>query len=508
MSEKYLKDFKVINYYVGIIILGTISLMIIPIFVTVFYKEWSSLVDFILALFIGLSIAFSLILSGKDEKENNKIEWKHGLIIASYSWLILMLLCALPYVFSGHAKSYIDACFDVMSGFTTTGVFLMQDLDHMSLGLNMWRHILTFVGGQGMVVLALSILIKNFSGGYKMYVGEGKDIGLLPNIKGTTKAIWKISIIYLVIGTVSLTINGLFIGLSPSNSFMHGLFIFASSWSTGGFAPMSQNILYYHSFSYELITMVLFIIGSLNFGLHFAVIKGKRTEIFKNVEAQSFFITSFILTGLLVMFLSKTGVYADAVSLFRKGAYQLLSAHTTTGFGNLYARQLLFEWGDFAIFIMTIAMLIGGSACSTAGGFKGLRMGIIFKGIIADIKRVLSSDRKILTTKVHHIKDIILDDSLVKSSMLIILCYIAMFIFATLLGTYYGYSLVESAFEAASVSGNVGLSIGVTSITMPIPLKICYIIIMYLGRLEFISVFALIGYFIGGIKKLCVRYKK
>ncbi|HBL06801.1 MAG TPA: cation transporter, partial [Clostridium sp.] len=230
--------------------------------------------------------------------------------------------------------------------------------------------------------------------------------------------------------------------------------------------------------------------------------------IFKNIETQSFFITSFILAGLLVMFLSKTGVYTDAVSLFRKGAYQLLSAHTTTGFGNLYARQLLFEWGDFAIFIMTIAMLIGGSACSTAGGFKGLRMGIIFKGIIADIKRVLSSDRKILTTKVHHIKDIILDNDLVKSSMLIILCYIAMFIFATLLGTYYGYSLVESAFEAASISGNVGLSIGVTSITMPIPLKICYIIIMYLGRLEFISVFALIGYFIGGIKKLCVRYKK
>ncbi|MEG0306420.1 MAG: potassium transporter TrkG [Clostridium sp.] len=508
MSGKYLKDFKVINYYAGIITLGTVALMIIPIIVTVFYKEWSSLVDFILALFIGLSIAFSLILSGKSEKENTKIEWKHGLIIASYSWLLLMLICALPFIFSGHAKSYLDACFDVMSGFTTTGVFLMQDLDHMSYGVNMWRHILTFVGGQGMVVLALSILIKNFSGGYKMYVGEGKDIGLLPNIKGTTKAIWKISMIYLIIGTVMLTINGILIGLTPSNSFMHGLFIFASSWSTGGFGPMSQNILYYHSFSYEVVTMIFFTIGSLNFGLHFAVIKGKKKEMFKNIEAQSFFITSFVLTALLVMYLSRTGVYGDAVSLFRKGAYQLLSAHTTTGFGNLYARQLLFEWGDFAILIMTIAMLIGGSACSTAGGFKGLRVGIVFKGIIADIKRTLSSDKKLLTTKIHHIKEIVLDDALVKSSMLIILCYITMFVVATLLGTYYGYSLIESAFEAASVAGNVGLSIGVTSITMPGPLKVCYIIVMYLGRLEFVSIFALIGYFIGGIKKLCVRYEK
>lgn len=506
MSEKYLKDFKVINYYSGIIVLGTVSLMTIPIFVTIMYREWKSLVDILLALFIGLSVSSLMIILSKNERSNTKIEWKHGLIIASYSWLLLMLLCALPFLFSGHAHSYLDACFDVMSGFTTTGVFLMQDLDHMSYGVNMWRHILTFVGGQGMVVLALSILIKNFSGGYKMYVGEGKDIELLPNVKGTSVAIWKISIIYLIVGTIALTIDGILIGLSPSNSLMHGLFIFASSWSTGGFAPMSQNILYYHSFSYEIITIIFMVIGSLNFGLHFAVIKGKKKEIFKNIETQSFFTTSLILTALLVIYLSKTGVYDNAVSLFRKGVYQLISAHTTTGFGSLYARQLLFEWGDFAIVIMTIAMLIGGSACSTAGGFKGLRVGIIFKGIIADIKRSLCSDKRIVTTKVHHIKEIILDDALVKSSMLIVLCYIVMFTIATLLGTFYGYSLVESAFEAASVSGNVGLSIGVTNALMPAPLKVCYIIVMYLGRLEFVSVFALIGYFVGGIKKLCVRH--
>lgn len=505
MSEKYLKDFRVINYYAGIIVLGTISLMVIPIITTIFYGEWESLIDFILALLIGLTISFYMIIFCKKEKENTKLQWKHGLIIASYSWLLLMLLCALPFLFSGHSKSYLDACFDVMSGFTTTGVFLIQDLDHVSYGINMWRHILTFVGGQGMVVLALSMLIKNFSGGYMMYVGEGKDIGLLPNIKGTSKAIWKISMLYLVIGTLALGINGLLIGLSPSNSFIHGFFIFASSWSTGGFAPMSQNILYYHSFSYEILTMIFFIIGSLNFGLHFAVIQGKRKEMFKNIEAQSYFITSFILTALLVVFLARTKVYTDAVSLFRKGVYQLLSAHTTTGFGNLYARQLLFEWGDFGLLIMTIAMLIGGSACSTAGGFKGLRVGIIFKGILSDIKRVLSSDKRLLTTKVHHIKDIILDDALIKSSMLIVLCYIIMFTIATMLGTFYGYSLVESAFEAASVSGNVGLSIGVTTISMPSALKVCYILVMYLGRLEFISVFALVGYFVGGARKLWRR---
>lgn len=505
MREKYLKDFRVINYYSGIIVIGTVLLMIIPIIFSIIYKEWSSVIDFALSLFIGVAVASIMIISARRERENSKFEWKYGLIIASYSWILLMMLCALPFLFSGHSKSYLDACFDVMSGFTTTGVFLMQDLDHVSVGINMWRHILTFVGGQGMVVLALSMLIKKFSGGYMMYVGEGKDIGIMPNVQGTTKAIWKISMIYLVIGTVILGICGMFIGLSPANAFIHGLYIFESSWSTGGFAPMSQNMLYYHSFSYEILTMVFMIIGSFNFGLHFAIIQGKKKEMFKNIETQSYFITSFVLTALLVVFLSKTGVYNDAVSLFRRGVYQLISAHTTTGFGNLYARQLLFEWGDFAILVMTIAMLIGGSACSTAGGFKGLRVGIVFKGIIADIRKTINSDKKLLTTKVHHIKDIVLDDTLVKASMLIIICYIVMFTIATMLGTFYGYSLIESAFEAASVTGNVGLSIGVTSVAMPAPLKVCYIIVMYLGRLEFVSVFALVGYFLGGIKKLWKR---
>ena len=99
-------------------------------------------------------------------------------------------------------------------------------------------------------------------------------------------------------------------------------------------------------------------------------------------------------------------------------------------------------------------------------------------------------------------KDIILDNNLFKTSMLIIICYIALFSFATALGTYYGYPVIQSAFEAASATGNVGLSIGVTSVTTPVPLKICYILTMYLGRLEFISVFALIGFLFGGIKKL------
>lgn len=505
-QSKYIRDLKTVSYYSGYIILCTSLLMLIPLLTSLLFAEYNVVLDFIISITIALSAGFIMIIYG--QRLSNKLEWKHGLIVASLSWVILMLLCAIPYYLSGNTCSFLDAAFDVMSGFTTTGLVLTQNLDHLSLGLNMWRHILTFVGGQGMVVLALTFLVKDIVGAYKMYVGEGKDIELVPNVRNTAKIIWTISMVYLFTGTIILWIDGMFIGLKPSSAFFHGLFIFMSAWSTGGFAPMSQNMLYYHSFSYELITIILFILGSFNFGLHYALWQGNRREFIKNIEVQSFIITVTITTAFLVLTLSKLNVYPNAIALFRKGVYILLSAHTTTGVSTLYSRQVALEWGDFGILMLIIAMIIGGSACSTAGGLKGLRVGVVFKGIISDIRKMLDSERRIKIYKFHYMKEQILEDSMVKSAAFIIICYIILFTTGTALGTYYGYPILSAAFEAASVTGNVGLSIGVTSPTMPSLLKIYYIIAMYLGRLEFISVFVLIGFLFGGLKKLCLRYSR
>jgi trk system potassium uptake protein TrkH len=400
---------------------------------------------------------------------------------------------------SGHSLSYLDAIFDVMSGFTTTGVFLLQDLDHISQALNFWRHLLTFVGGQGMIVLAISFFVKEIGSAYKFYVGEGKDIALTPNVKGTAQWIWKISLIYLLIGTFLLWLQGMRLGLNPLNSLFHGIYIFEAAWSTGGFAPNYQNILFYHDFLYESIGLVFFVIGSFNFGLHFALIQGKYSEFRKNIEVVSFFVSSFILSILAVIYLNNTGMYTNAIGLFRRVVYNLLSAHTTTGFGSIYAQQFASDWGGLGITVMVVAMLIGGSACSTAGGIKGLRVGIIFKGIYADIVKLMKGDKTMRVVKYHHIKDHILDDATFRSSASIALLYIIMFTIA-------GYSMLESAFEVASVSGNVGLSIGIIQATMPAYLKIYYIMAMYLGRLEFISIFVLIGMFVKGVRKWFRQY--
>jgi len=501
------RGLKIVCYYTGYIVLGFSFLNLLPVTVALLYADFSSMLDFTLAFSISALIALSMMTYGQETRQlKNSINLRYGLTVASLTWIILTCLAAIPYMLSGHMLSYLDACFDVMSGFTTTGVFLLQDLDHISQALNFWRHLLTFVGGQGMVVLALSFFVKEMGSAYKFYVGEGKDIALVPNVKGTSQWIWKISLVYMALGTLILWISAMGLGLSPIPAFFHALYIFEAAWSTGGFAPNTQNIMYYHDFGFELIGMVIFIIGSFNFGLHFALIQGKKKEFFKNIEVISFTVTTLLATALAVYALKSTGVYTDAIGLFRRVAYNVLSAHTTTGFGTVFARQFATEWGGLGITVMVIAMLIGGSACSTAGGIKGLRLGIIFKGIVSDIKKLVSGENSVKVVKYHHIKDLVLDDATFRSSAAIALLYLIMFAGGVILSTAYGYPMAESAFEVASVSGNVGLSLGIISANMPVAMKWYYVMAMYLGRLEFISVLALIGLMFKGVKQWLRRY--
>lgn len=490
-----IEDYKVVGYYTGKILIGIGWLLLIPLVTSLFFKEWNTCIDFLIGISSCLIVGYLFLLACYTRKDMN---WTQGMVVVSFSWILVMLLGAIPYRLSGHFKYYIDACFDIMSGSTTTGLFLLQDLDHISMGLNMWRHLLTYIGGQGMVVVALTFLVRGSAGAYKMYVGEGKEERLLPNVVETARTIWAISLIYLVIGTLGIWITGIFQGMSAINALFHGLWLFMGAWSTGGFAPQSQNILYYHSLTIELITLTVFILGSLNFALHYAIWTGNRREIYKNIEIISFTLTVSILFILTAVGLMRLGIYPNLMALFRKGFYQIASAHTTTGNMTVYARQFIREWGPLAMFGISLAMAIGASACSTGGGFKNLRMGIITKAMFHDIRRLISPESQMIVQRFHHIKDAVLEDRHVRAAMLVVLTYILVYVLGTAAGMLYGYPFSEALFDAVSAGSNTGLTCGVTSPEMPLGLKLVYIFEMWSGRLEFMSVFALLG-FIGAI---------
>ncbi len=485
------EDHYVIATYTGKVIVGVGLLMVVPLMVSIVFGEWDTVVDFVISIAACMVFGFGVQYFFKTDKD---LKWSHGLVVAAGSWIVATALGALPHFLSGHEGSYLDAMFDVMSGYTTTGLYLLQDLDHVSNGLNMWRHLLTYAGGQGIVVIALTFLFKGTAGAYKVYVGEGKDERLLPNVIQTARAIWLVSLTWLVVGTLALFAAGWWLGQGPVRAFFHGLWVFMGAWSTGGFAPQSYNTMWYHSLLYEVLAVVIFIAGSFNFAMHWAVWTGNRREITRNIETVSFAITLTATTLVATFWLGKMGVYSDAMALFRKAFYQLASGHTTTGFSTIYSRAFVTQWGPVGLIATTIAMAIGASACSTAGGIKGIRVGVITKAFIQDVRKMISPESAVVRAKYHHVRDVWLDDAVVRTAMTITIAYLTMYAIGAIVGMLYGYDFVQAAFEAVSAGSNTGLSCGVTSPLMPALMKVMYILQQWLGRLEFMSVFALFGY--------------
>jgi len=492
-----LEDIKNIGYYLGKIIIGLSLTMFLPIILGLALGEINPTLDFVIGL--EISLIFGLILTKLCFTEKD-LNWMQGMIVVSLAWLVAMLLGAIPLYLSGHWKSYLDACFDAMSGFATTGLVLVQDLDHISFSHNLWRHLIMFIGGQGIVIVALSFFVKGASGAFKMYVGEAREERILPNVINTARFIWLVSIVYLILGTLALGITGILNGMKAINAFFHGACVFMAAFDTGGFTPQSQNILYYHSLPYEVVTVVIMILGAINFKLHYHIWMGNRREILKNIETVTLFITMMITFFITAVGLQQLNIYPKAMVLFRKGFYQLVSGHTGTGYQTLYPMQFVTDWGNLPLVGVICAMALGGAVCSTTGAIKMLRVGIIFKALLQDIKRIILPERAVVVQKFHHIKTLFLEDKTARSALLITLAYLLLYGLGSIVGMLFGYSFLYSLFESTSAAANVGLSCGITSADMPAALKVTYIFQMWAGRLEFMSIFTLIGFFIAAIK--------
>ena len=481
------EDLKAILHYLGKLIIGLGILMAIPLLVGIINMEWNPSLDFVISSLICFSIGYFILLKSPEVHDLN---WRQGMSLVGASWLIAMFLGSIPLFLSGHFSSYLDACFETMSAFATTGLVLVRDLDHLSYAHNFWRHFMCFIGGQGIILVALIFFVRGGSA-LKIYVGEAREEKILPNIVQTARFIWLVSFTYLIIGTVALTLIGIFHGLSTGRAFFHGICVFMSGWDTAGFAVQSQNILYYHSPIFELVTAIIFTLGAINFGVHYAVWTGKPKELLKNFELRVFLISILSLFFIVNIGFLKNFPFSNFFSFFRKTFYQLISAHTGVGYSNISTQHFLGYWGAFSLLGIIIAMGLGGNSSSTAGGIKIMRLGIFLKGLKKEIRKFALPESAVVVEKFHHLKDISIEDNQVKMASVIMVSYIILYIFGTIAGCFYGYPLIHSLFESVSASANVGLSVGITSPTMPTGLKIVYILQMWIGRLEFLSVLVL-----------------
>ena len=497
LLKPQIRDIRIVTYYLGKIIIGLSLTLALPLLLALLNQELNPAFDFGISLLISLIIGLILTILCNTKEDLN---WMQGMSLVGLSWLVAMFLGAIPLFLSGHWKCYLDACFDAMSGLATTGLALVDDLDHLSLSHNLWRHLMMFIGGQGIVIVALSFFVRGLSGAFKMYVGEAREERVLPNVIHTARFIWLVSIVYLILGSAALAGVARAEGISKGMSFFHGLCIFMTAFDTGGFSPQSQSILYYHSLPFEVVTIALMLLGAINFRLHYSLWTGNRREVFKNIEIITLFISVAALFLFTAIGLHKAGMYLKPIALFRKGFFQLISAHTGTGFMTIYAKQFIHQWSNLAFLGVILAMSLGGSTCSTTGGIKLLRLDILFKALVGEIKRIMLPESTILVQKFHHIQEVVLEDRQIRISLLIFLMYLGLYVLGTIVGCLFGYPLSEALFESVSAGANVGLSCGITSASMPALLKITYIFQMWVGRLEFVSIFTLFGVFVAVFK--------
>jgi trk system potassium uptake protein TrkH len=206
-------------------------------------------------------------------------------------------------------------------------------------------------------------------------------------------------------------------------------------------------------------------------------------------------VTVIGLSAITTVGLARFGTYDSVEALFRRGFFHLLSAHTGTGFSTIPGRLLVTDWGAMAPAMIVIAMALGGMASSTTGGVKALRVGVLAKAVATDIKRiVLPTDAVVVDSYRSNGRTETLRPAVVRTAVLITVLYFVLYFAGAVLGMFYGYSIQEALFESTSAAAAVGLSVGVVGPDLETPLKIFYIFQMWIGRLEFISVFALFGY--------------
>ena len=487
------RDLGLIGLYTGRILTGLGLVMLIPAALGFIRAE----ADDALGLVLGAGLALLLgRLAEWHLTARRGLDWSHAMAVVALSWLASAYISAIPLYLSGHYGSFIDGVFDAMSGYATAGLAVINDLDHLSDCINLWRHLMQFLGGQGLVLVALSLF--GGSGGLAgLYVGEGRDDPrILPHVRRTARFIWRVALLYWLFGTAMLWAAVVHAGMPVVDGLLHATMLFMAAFDTGGFAPTSASLGFYHSAVVEGTASILMVAGALSFALHYQLMHGKGIrELLSNIETRVLTISVVGLFAVSAVGLASFGTYDSAEALFRRGLFHLLSAHSGTGFGTIPGRLFVTDWGALAPAMIVIAMALGGMSSSTTGGVKAIRVGVLAKALTADIRRILLP-RDAVVIQTYHTGGSrqILTDAVVGTAVLITFLYILLYFAGAFLGLFYGYPLQEALFESTSAAAAVGLSVGVVGPDLETGLKLMYIFQMWIGRLEFISVFALFGY--------------
>ena len=448
--------------------------------------------SFIVATSITLFAGLLGLVMGSDAPKH--VGEREGYVIVALVWIVFSAFGMLPYYLSGMIPSVTDAWFETMSGFTTTGATILEDIEKLSYGALFWRSMTQWLGGMGIIVLSIAILPMFGLGGMQLYAAEVTGLSyekLSPRIADTAKHLW-ITYILLTLGAGTLLWLE---GMPVFDSVCHSLTTIAS----GGFSTKNASIAYYQSPAIHYTMALFMLLSGLNYGLMILVFRGKYQRLLHDEETQWYLgaaaMTVLIITiGLMVDgWLPESGrsigtFFSQLELSFRHSLFTTVTTMTSCGFGLADYTQ----WAPFLWVVVFFMMFTGASSGSTSGGIKWIRIAIFAKSGVAEFNRRIHPNA-IVPVKINHHP---ISQQTTNNVMAFMVFYIMILVVTTLVFCSLGIDFDESLGAAVSAIGNVGPSIGQygpagTYASFPEVGKWVMTIVMLIGRLEIFTVLLL-----------------
>ncbi len=474
-------NFRLILNIVGIALLFLSFFMIFPVIVSFVYKQ-PDVGDLIKSFLITLAAGASLfLLTCKDKRED--IRHREAFVIVTVTWLAMALFGAIPFMFTAEFSSFTDAFFESMAGFTTTGSSVLTDVEILPKGVLFWRSMTQWIGGMGIIVLALAILPLLGTGGMQLFKAEVPEISLdklRPRILDTAKALWFIYIGLTVLNMLLLLYGGMDFFDASCHAF--------TTMATGGFSTKNTSIGYFRSPYIDYVTSIFMLLAGINYSLYFYVIKGKFSRLWQSSEFKFYLLIIAGATLMVTIDLWRSSYYALEDS-FRYALFQIISVMTTTGF----ATRDFEKWSSFAQILLVVVMFFGGMIGSTGGGIKQVRVLLMIKQSYREIYQLIHP-RAVMMVK--------LDDKHLSKEVLgsiwgFIFLFLGVCAIATIGMAAVGSDIITSATTVISAVCNVGPALGDAGpaenySSIPGAGKWILIFCMLTGRLEVYTVLILL----------------
>lgn len=455
--------------------------MILPALIALAGNEPRALKGFTVSLCVIFAFSGTLLVALRGRKAK-MLSTRDGFLFVTLSWILASLFGALPYYFSGAIPAFTDAYFETISGFSTTGASILTEIESLPRSILFWRSLTHWLGGMGIVVLTVAILPLLGVGGMQLIQAEspGPSVDKIsPRITETAKILW---MIYIGL-TAAETLLLMFAGLDLFDALTHTF----GTMATGGFSTRNASVGSYNSAFVDVIITVFMVIAGVNFTLHYQLLRWKTGYLRKNTELKTYLVIFLISTTLIAISIYGTA-YGSVGDALRYASFQSASIITTTGFATAdYER-----WPFFAQSILFILMFVGGCAGSTGGGIKVIRLVILFRQALNEMKHLLHPRGVFML----QISGNPVSHTIAYAVSGFFFLYVTIVLAVTFIVAISGYDILTAVTTALTTVGNIGPGFGLVGPTenyafFSAPVKWVLSFAMLAGRLELYTVLVL-----------------